>query len=332
MAHAAAASIFWHVPGWAHGSSVLDVTDFLGVCSVLAVMQALMCCFLPAARKSMSVMSSLYQQCAFDEPSTCRRRVLLLGLDNSGKTALGQVFSSRKGFPSGQPRPEHHVLHHELRLGDCTLDFVDPCHPTGTSHQCAQGRCRALWENLLRSGPDAIVFVVDAADVERLPEAHEALHWVLKHPAVRGLPVLVLGNKVDLRGALDTDQLRISLGLAGLTNEQRLAFLGHSHTRVLPITLRRRIASFHPHQAGSEPHGGELAVTMCSIRRGWSADTGLKWLAKHIGALGRDINGGGHGWLSPQSCAGACLTIFFRGIRSSTLLSREAAILPLYDA
>lgn len=252
-----------------------------------------------------------------------RHRVLLLGLDNAGKTALCHLLS--RNCSSWQPRPEHHVLHHRLDLGDCVLDFVDP---SGNWQ-----RCSVLWEQLLHSRPDAVAFVVDAADGAKLAKARSALHWALRHPAVQGLPVLVLGNKVDLRQALGSWDLACRLGLSGLSKEQRESLMGSVRARTsgtggMPLELRRRIASFHPDEADSPPHGGPLAVHMCSVARQWFAHASIRWLATRglpSGGGDRTRSGTGlalckHGWAAgiAKRLRGGC-----------ALFGDGAAMLPL---
>lgn len=50
---------------------------------------------------------------------------------------------------------------------------------------------------------NAIVFMVDSADHEKIEAARNELHNLLEKPQLQGIPVLVLGNKRDLPGALD---------------------------------------------------------------------------------------------------------------------------------
>lgn len=54
-------------------------------------------------------------------------------------------------------------------------------------------------------------YVVDAADPDNLPISKRELHDLLSKPSLSGIPLLVLGNKIDKPGALSkqalTDQM-----------------------------------------------------------------------------------------------------------------------------
>lgn len=50
-------------------------------------------------------------------------------------------------------------------------------------------------------------FVVDAADHDKLDAARTELKSLLEKPQLANIPVLVLGNKNDLPGALNVEQL-----------------------------------------------------------------------------------------------------------------------------
>jgi len=49
--------------------------------------------------------------------------------------------------------------------------------------------------------------MVDAADIANMPEAKNELNHLLLTPQLDNIPILVLGNKNDLPGALDTSAL-----------------------------------------------------------------------------------------------------------------------------
>lgn len=69
-----------------------------------------------------------------------------------------------------------------------------------------QPRFRTMWERYCR-GVNAIVFVVDSADEEKIDSARQELRNLLERPLLAGIPVLVLGNKNDLKGALGVEEL-----------------------------------------------------------------------------------------------------------------------------
>jgi len=257
-----------------------------------------------------------------------QRRVLVLGLDNAGKTAFCNALSYRRGhfWPSSEPRPDHHVLHHHATWRGFKLHLIDP---TGKPTRHQQHRL-ALWEELLKCRPDAVIFVVDAADSSRHEEAQEALHWVLRHPALRDLPVLVLGTKIDLRSAVETWDLRCGLGLAGLSREQRAALLGRTMlSQGMPFELRHRIAGFHPNQAASPPHGGPLAMRMCSLKRRGSLSAGVQWLVESMRSESKTTE---------QEDGRRCtlisdaVQVLGQSVCGNKELSRQAALLPVYEA
>lgn len=50
-------------------------------------------------------------------------------------------------------------------------------------------------------------YVVDAADYDNLPVSKSELHDLLSKPSLNGIPLLVLGNKIDKQGALSKEGL-----------------------------------------------------------------------------------------------------------------------------
>jgi len=82
-----------------------------------------------------------------------------------------------------------------------------------------QPRFRTMWERYCR-GVNAILFMVDAADRDTLAEAKTELHNLLARPQLDNTPVLVLGNKKDLPGAMDTKELIEALSLADFSQRE----------------------------------------------------------------------------------------------------------------
>ena len=56
-----------------------------------------------------------------------------------------------------------------------------------------------MWERYCR-GVNAIVYMVDAADPDKIEASRNELHNLLDRPQLTGIPILVLGSKRDLPG------------------------------------------------------------------------------------------------------------------------------------
>uniref|UniRef100_A0A671NFJ4 ADP-ribosylation factor-like protein 8A n=1 Tax=Sinocyclocheilus anshuiensis TaxID=1608454 RepID=A0A671NFJ4_9TELE len=82
-----------------------------------------------------------------------------------------------------------------------------------------QPRFRSMWERYCR-GVSTIVYMVDAADPEKIEASKNELHNLLDKPQLQGIPVLVLGNKRDLPGALDEKELIERMNLSAIQDRE----------------------------------------------------------------------------------------------------------------
>ena len=71
---------------------------------------------------------------------------------------------------------------------------------------------RRLWQDYTTT-VDGVVFLVDAVDRQRFPEAKRELDNLLSSDELRGVPFLVMGNKIDMPSAASEDELKYALGL-----------------------------------------------------------------------------------------------------------------------
>jgi GTP-binding protein SAR1 len=105
--------------------------------------------------------------------------------------------------------------------------------------------------------------MVDAADPERMAESRKELDELLRMPMLRSVPILVLGNKIDLgRKAVNERELRERMGLPShLTTGN---FVGRQAQSCL--------------REGKRP----IEVFMCSVvnRSGYSE--GFRWVAQYV--------------------------------------------------
>lgn len=151
----------------------------------------------------------------------------MFGLDASGKTCILQRLTKdtfEKTLPYSSTSV-HEVNHRRAKLSMWELD----------RHE------RGLWRHYY-TGVNAIVYVVDAADAERLEKAKAELQTLLGVDDLRDIPLLVYANKQDVGGAATAAAISDALGL-------------------------------------SDVRGREVEVQACSAATGEGVWDGIEWLA-----------------------------------------------------
>merc|ERR1712023_432113 len=78
-----------------------------------------------------------------------------------------------------------------------------------------QDKIRKLWRYYYQ-GTDGAIFIVDSSDRERMEDAREELLRMLDDDEMRDAVLLVLANKQDLPGAMNTSEVADKLGLSDL--------------------------------------------------------------------------------------------------------------------
>jgi ADP-ribosylation factor-like protein 8 len=125
----------------------------------------------------------------------------ILGLQNAGKTTLVNVMANNKFDEDTIPTIGFNFR--KLKKGKVEFKLWD---------LGGQPRFRDSWEKYCRT-VDAIVYVVDSADVGNIDVAKIQLHQLVSWPSLEGVPLLVLGNKNDLDGSLNENNLISTLDL-----------------------------------------------------------------------------------------------------------------------
>ncbi|KAG9327647.1 hypothetical protein KVV02_006351 [Mortierella alpina] len=151
----------------------------------------------------------------------------LVGLQNSGKTTLVNVIASGQFQEDMIPTVGFNMR--KVSKGNVTMKLWD----IG-----GQPRFRSMWERYCR-GVNAIVFVIDSADHDKLDAARTELRNLLDKPQLASIPVLVLGNKNDLPGALTVDQIIEVMNLKQIASREVSCYSISAKNQVnIDITLQ----------------------------------------------------------------------------------------------
>ncbi|XP_004542692.2 ADP-ribosylation factor-like protein 14 [Maylandia zebra] len=138
-------------------------------------------------------------------------QVLLLGLDNAGKSTLLYKLKHNTSV-STVPTIGFNVEMLEARKNRRKIAIT--IWDIG-----GQGNMRDHWPNFYQNA-GAIVFVVDSADQERLNEAQRELERTLRNDELRGRPLILLANKQDVGGALNVTEMKDRFNMRKICQER----------------------------------------------------------------------------------------------------------------
>ena len=130
-------------------------------------------------------------------------RILVLGLDNAGKTTILKKLSNED---ITQIMPTQGFNIKSIHTAGFKLNVWD----IG-----GQKVIRGYWSNYFES-TDALLFVIDSSDRRRIQESGNELAQLLEDEKLAGVPLLVFANKQDLLQALPPDEIAEKLGLQNI--------------------------------------------------------------------------------------------------------------------
>merc|ERR1712137_584463 len=127
-------------------------------------------------------------------------RILMLGLDNAGKTTILKKLSE-EDITTIMPTQGFNIkslVHEGFKLNVWDIG--------------GQKSFRPFWSNYYDS-TDGLVFVIDTSDSERLREAQAELFELMAEDKLSTAPVLIFANKQDLEGSASAENIVETLDL-----------------------------------------------------------------------------------------------------------------------
>lgn len=160
-------------------------------------------------------------------------RILILGLDNAGKTTILYRLQNESdeavqtiptiGFNVETLQYKNIKVKWRTNCAILCLCVVVVSHFVLGQFQVwdlgGQTSIRPYWR-CYYPNTDAIIFVVDSADTERMPVARGELAAMLEEEDLKDAILLVFANKQDQKGAMDAEQISDALGLPEVRNRQ----------------------------------------------------------------------------------------------------------------
>mmetsp|Transcript_452 Transcript_452/g.824 ORF Transcript_452/g.824 Transcript_452/m.824 type:complete len:159 (+) Transcript_452:161-637(+) len=121
-----------------------------------------------------------------------KARILVIGLDNAGKTTIINKLKPKK-MAQSDIVPTVGFQVEEFSKSNINFTMFD---------MSGQGRYRNLWEHYYKDA-QGIIFVIDSTDKLRMVVAKDELDHLLKHGDVASrVPILFFSNKMDLPTSL----------------------------------------------------------------------------------------------------------------------------------
>ncbi len=130
--------------------------------------------------------------------------ILILGLDNAGKTTLINYLT---GENNKKVTVTQGVNAKSIQCGGIKLNVYD---------LGGQKKLREYWKYYYEN-VDGLIYVVDGSDENRIDECNEAFQSLLNEEKLKGVPVLCYGNKTDLEGCLEPDEIINRLKMNDIT-------------------------------------------------------------------------------------------------------------------
>ncbi|XP_074603679.1 ADP-ribosylation factor related protein 1 [Brevipalpus obovatus] len=129
--------------------------------------------------------------------------VLILGLDNAGKTTFLEQTKIKfnrnyKGVNLDKITTTVGLNIGKIDYKNIVINFWD---------LGGQQELQSLWDKYY-SESHGIIYVIDSADLERIEDSKSSFENVIQNEQLEGLPLLIVANKQDLPEALSLERIK----------------------------------------------------------------------------------------------------------------------------
>ncbi|WIA35076.1 hypothetical protein OEZ86_003563 [Tetradesmus obliquus] len=144
-------------------------------------------------------------------------RVLMVGLDNAGKTTIVRKLNNE----------DISTISPTLGFNIKTMQFKG--YKLNIWDVGGQKTLRPYWRNYYEK-TDGLIWVVDSADLARLEDCRKELHALLQEERLFGATLLILANKQDIPAALPLQEIEqvLDLGSIGKRHVRTVACSAHT--------------------------------------------------------------------------------------------------------
>mmetsp|Transcript_14800 Transcript_14800/g.31736 ORF Transcript_14800/g.31736 Transcript_14800/m.31736 type:complete len:214 (+) Transcript_14800:75-716(+) len=195
---------------------------------------------------------------------TKKAKVVLLGLDNAGKSSLLQRLAGSENSASSTLAPTSRTNIEQFRFGGVSFTAFD----VGGHEQW-----RHLWrQHFVES--DAVVFVLDSGDVDRFEEAQREIQGLLSDEHESDSDSTATDEPDDVPQERDLSSLvstvpNLRIPMLLLCNKQDLPYASSVPSILSKLNL---LESFSPN----------FHAAPCSVKSGCGISEALSWLTRSI--------------------------------------------------
>jgi small GTP-binding protein len=147
------------------------------------------------------------------QPYFENRRILMIGLDNAGKSTILYKLKSMMLCESERSIDVIPTIGFNVE----TVNYQDTRFTVWDIG--GNDKIRSLWNHYYYH-TDVLIFVIDSADVNRISEAKDELFKILQNDLLNNVPLLVIANKQDIKQSISTDRMIQMMNLNSLTDRK----------------------------------------------------------------------------------------------------------------